>query len=100
MTTLAERLGYRPDDRLLIINCDDLGVCHAANVAVYEALLLNLPPCLRPKPVKLYISAGKLQAGGAAGGGFLGGGGLCLVRLPALLALVARCLLAGVNAGV
>ena len=38
MTTLAERLGYRPDDRLLIINCDDLGVCHAANVAVYEAL--------------------------------------------------------------
>ena len=26
VTSLAERLGYRPDDRLLIINCDDLGV--------------------------------------------------------------------------
>jgi len=38
VTTLAERLGYRSDDRLLIINCDDLGVCHAANVGVYEAL--------------------------------------------------------------
>ena len=38
MTALAERLGYAADDRLLIINCDDLGVCHAANVGVYEAL--------------------------------------------------------------
>jgi chitin disaccharide deacetylase len=38
MPTLAERLGYAADDRLLIINCDDLGVCHAANVGVYEAL--------------------------------------------------------------
>ena len=34
VTTLAERLGYAPDDRLLIINCDDLGSCHAANVGV------------------------------------------------------------------
>lgn len=38
MTTLAERLGYSADDRLLIINCDDLGACHAANVGVYESL--------------------------------------------------------------
>jgi chitin disaccharide deacetylase len=38
MTTVAERLGYSPDDRLLIVNCDDLGVCHAANLGVYEAL--------------------------------------------------------------
>jgi len=36
--TLAERLGYGPDDRLLIINCDDLGSCHAANIGTYEAL--------------------------------------------------------------
>src|SRR5690606_27670511 len=36
--TLAERLGYGPEDRLLIINCDDLGSCHAANVGTYEAL--------------------------------------------------------------
>jgi predicted glycoside hydrolase/deacetylase ChbG (UPF0249 family) len=38
VTTLAERLGYGPDDRLLIINCDDLGSSHAANVGIYEAL--------------------------------------------------------------
>jgi predicted glycoside hydrolase/deacetylase ChbG (UPF0249 family) len=38
MTSLAERLGYRPDARLLIVTCDDLGSAHAANVAVYDAL--------------------------------------------------------------
>jgi predicted glycoside hydrolase/deacetylase ChbG (UPF0249 family) len=38
MATLAERLGYGPDDRLLIVNCDDLGSSHAANVGVYVAL--------------------------------------------------------------
>ncbi len=38
MTSLAERLGYGPDDRLLILNCDDLGVSHAANIGVYESL--------------------------------------------------------------
>jgi len=42
MTTTAQRLGYGPDDRLLIINCDDLGSCHAANVGVYEALRQGL----------------------------------------------------------
>src|ERR1043166_1835391 len=38
MTTLAERLGHHADDRLLIINCDDLGSSYAANVGCYEAL--------------------------------------------------------------
>jgi predicted glycoside hydrolase/deacetylase ChbG (UPF0249 family) len=36
--SLAERLGYAPDDKLLIVNCDDLGSSRAANVAVYDAL--------------------------------------------------------------
>ena len=36
--TLAERLGYRPTDRLLIINGDDAGMCHSANEATVEAL--------------------------------------------------------------
>jgi hypothetical protein len=35
--SLAERLGYRPDDRLLIVNCDDLGSSHSANVATFGA---------------------------------------------------------------
>ena len=38
VTSLAERLGHPPDARLLIVNCDDLGSSHAANVGVYEAL--------------------------------------------------------------
>ncbi|HVF33275.1 MAG TPA: polysaccharide deacetylase family protein [Acidimicrobiales bacterium] len=38
MTSLAEKLGYSPDAKLLILNCDDLGSSHAANVGVYEAL--------------------------------------------------------------
>ena len=38
MTSLAERLGHDPAARLLIINCDDLGSCHAANIGTYEAL--------------------------------------------------------------
>ena len=37
-TSLAERLGYPADARLLIVNCDDLGKSHAANVGVYQAL--------------------------------------------------------------
>lgn len=38
VTTLAERLGHPADARLLIVNCDDLGMCHAANEGVYESL--------------------------------------------------------------
>jgi predicted glycoside hydrolase/deacetylase ChbG (UPF0249 family) len=38
MTSLAERLGYPPDARLLIVTCDDLGSSQSANVAVYEAV--------------------------------------------------------------
>ena len=37
-TSLAERLGHAPDDRIVIVSCDDLGSCHAANVGVFEAL--------------------------------------------------------------
>lgn len=38
MAGVAERLGYPPDAKLLIVNCDELGVAHASNVGVYEAL--------------------------------------------------------------
>ena len=35
--TLNERLGYPADAKLVILSCDDLGSCHAANVGVYQA---------------------------------------------------------------
>jgi hypothetical protein len=36
--TLTERLGYGPDSRLFIVNCDDLGSSHGANVATLKAM--------------------------------------------------------------
>jgi predicted glycoside hydrolase/deacetylase ChbG (UPF0249 family) len=36
--SLAERLGYKPTDKILIVNGDDSGMCHAANLATIEAL--------------------------------------------------------------
>ena len=36
--TLAERLGFKASDKILIINGDDAGVSHAANAATIDAL--------------------------------------------------------------
>ncbi|MBM3571270.1 MAG: ChbG/HpnK family deacetylase [Alphaproteobacteria bacterium] len=36
--SLATRLGYRSDDRLLIVNCDDLSVSAGANAATFQAM--------------------------------------------------------------
>ena len=38
MSELAQRLGYDADARLVILSCDDLGSCHAANVGVYASI--------------------------------------------------------------
>ena len=45
MATLARRLGYDDDAKLVIISCDDLGSCHAANVGVYGALRDGVATC-------------------------------------------------------
>lgn len=36
--SLAERLGYKSTDKILIVNGDDTGMCHAANLATIESL--------------------------------------------------------------
>ncbi len=38
MPTVAERLDFPAQARLLILSCADLGLCHAATVGVYDAL--------------------------------------------------------------
>src|SRR5260370_31959435 len=35
---LAQRLGYSADAKLVVVNADDLGSCHSANVGVFECL--------------------------------------------------------------
>jgi hypothetical protein len=45
MSELAERLGYSAQQVLLIISCDDLGSCHAANVGVFQALRDGVATC-------------------------------------------------------
>ena len=42
---LAERLGYSADAKLVIISCDDLGSCHAANEGVFDALHHGVATC-------------------------------------------------------
>ncbi|MCU1492306.1 MAG: hypothetical protein JWO62_70 [Acidimicrobiaceae bacterium] len=41
MGSLAERLGFSDEDRVLVVSCDELGFSHATNVAVYDALRLG-----------------------------------------------------------
>lgn len=36
--SIGERLGYGAHDRLVIVNCDDLGLSHSTNVGVYDAM--------------------------------------------------------------
>ncbi len=36
--TLVEKLGFQPTDTVLIINCDDFGMCHAENLGTFECL--------------------------------------------------------------
>jgi hypothetical protein len=59
VTTLAERLGHDADARLVIVSCDDLGSCHAANVGVYRALRDGAATCaslMVPAPWALHAA--------------------------------------------
>ncbi len=60
MTQLAERLGYPADARLLIVSCDDLGSCHAANKGVYQAIRQGAATCasiMMPAPWARHAAA-------------------------------------------
>ena len=38
MNPFLARMGYGPDDRVLILHIDDMGFCHAANAASLACL--------------------------------------------------------------
>jgi len=51
--SLAERLGYNEDDKLLIIHADDLGVSHSENIASFLAMKagsVNSASVMMPTP--------------------------------------------------
>jgi predicted glycoside hydrolase/deacetylase ChbG (UPF0249 family) len=43
--SLASRLGYSDDARLVIISCDDLGSCHGATEGVFQAIRNGVATC-------------------------------------------------------
>ena len=43
--SLAERLGYKATDKLLIVNGDDAGMCHTANLATTECMEKGFMRC-------------------------------------------------------
>jgi chitin disaccharide deacetylase len=45
VSSLAERLGHDAGSKLVILSCDDLGSCHAANVGVYQAIRHGMATC-------------------------------------------------------
>ena len=61
MSSLVERLGHPADTKVLIISCDDLGSCHAANLGVYAAIHDGLATCaslMVPAPWARHAVAG------------------------------------------
>ena len=59
-SSLAQKLGYADDARLVIVSCDDLGSCHAATVGVYQALRTGVATCasiMMPAPWARYAAS-------------------------------------------
>ena len=43
--SLAERLGFAPTDRVIVLHADDVGMCHAANEGAFEAMERGAVTC-------------------------------------------------------
>jgi predicted glycoside hydrolase/deacetylase ChbG (UPF0249 family) len=58
--TVAERLGYAADAKLLILHADDLGVAHSVNAATFDALdskAVNSASIMMPTPWVTEVAA-------------------------------------------
>jgi predicted glycoside hydrolase/deacetylase ChbG (UPF0249 family) len=42
---ILQKLGFKPNDRLAIVHADDVGMCHAANVAFWENQAFGIVTC-------------------------------------------------------
>jgi predicted glycoside hydrolase/deacetylase ChbG (UPF0249 family) len=68
MPTLAERLGYDADARLLIVNCDDLGSSASANRAAQAALAAGMATSATLMvPCPWALDGGEMAAAGGRG---------------------------------
>lgn len=45
MTSLAERLGFDAESRLILLHVDDVGMCHAQNLGFFEVIEAGLATC-------------------------------------------------------
>ena len=57
---LAEKLGYSPDSKLLIIHADDLGVAHSENIGSFLAMkigMVNSASIMMPCPWVAEVAA-------------------------------------------
>lgn len=65
--TLAEKLGYKKDAKLLLIHTDDLGIAHSENIASFKALddgSVNSASVIMPGPwVNEVVSYAKINSG-------------------------------------
>lgn len=43
--SLAERLGFAADERVIVLHADDMGMCHAANEGAFEAMERGAVSC-------------------------------------------------------
>ena len=68
--SIAQRLGFAPDDRVAVIHCDDIGMCHSANEGAFEALLSGPATCV---DLSFDHQAFSAEISGCLGSFFLGG---------------------------
>ena len=61
MNPFLEKMGYQPEDRVLITHIDDMGFCHAANVAAVACLKSGAASCAPQISCQLSVTRAGVQ---------------------------------------